>query len=188
MAANLLLNPSFEVYNYSTLVPASWVFLPSSTTGTITRGVSTTGAVFETMAWRIQYTGIATDTNKDFYLYGTSQAGSFAAGESASGSIYMSGSSTGVNVKLKLWAYNAGGSILGASNGGAVTLAATAQRVTLSYATLPANTSYVALTVTVDGIDNGDTVDLRLDGAKLEKAASSTAFWPVPNYGMMMGG
>lgn len=187
MAANLLLNPSFEVYNYSTLVPASWSSFQGTATGTITRAVSATGAVFEAKAWRIQYTGIATDTNKEFYQLQPSQSGSFAAGETAAASIYMSGAASGVSVNLRIWAYNVGGSVIGSASGSAVTLSSVPTRTTLTY-TLPANTAYAALVPYVYAIDNGNTVDLQLDGAKLEKASSATAFWPVHNHGMMMGG
>lgn len=174
MAANLLLNPSFEVDSITGGLADSWA-MGGTRTGTPV--YSLVAGRFGAKAQRVQYTGIVGDSpSKTLQLLQQfSAASSFAAGDPATFAIQVKGSSAGLTyARLYLDAYNAGAYISSASLD--ITPTSVWTRRALTRASLPVGTTRVEVFVLLGGIDNTDTVDLSFDGAKLEKSAIATAF------------
>jgi hypothetical protein len=139
---------------------------------------SITDGVYGTTAQRVEYVGQAGDTGALVDYSRASGIGTFAAGEAASASMYYKSAIAGCSLTILVQARNAAYGLLGTF---VQTLTPTAswQRVTATYANLPADTSLVTWRFQATGIDTGDTIDITIDAAQLEKGAFATSYIPT---------
>ncbi|MGB4420791.1 MAG: hypothetical protein WBI29_03270, partial [Candidatus Saccharimonadales bacterium] len=139
---------------------------------------SSVKGVYRDTALKIQYTGIPGDASDELWIGQTTSAGSFVAGDSATGSVYVKGSIAGMTFTLSLLAYQ-DNTYLGYSSTVA-TITPNWQRLSVTYTTLPVNTNKVRiLAVWVRSIDVGDSIDITLDAVQLEKGAFATSYIPT---------
>jgi len=145
-------------------------------TGWVWSGVSPVtrsivAGVYGSTAQRIVYDGVAAASAATLQFQQTTAAGTFAAAETAMGTMWLKGSRVGCTAELHLIAWNSGGSYLG---GAQVAVVPTVgwSRFSLAYASLPANTSHVLFMLKLSGIDTGDTYDLAFDACQLEKSSA----------------
>jgi len=173
---NYLLN-SYGVTNSAGKWSTSWGFA-KNVIGTPTYSLNS--GTYSSNAQRIQYIGVAGDSSGWLQPFIQSSAiSSFAAGETGTASLYLKGSvSVGVSVQIVLRAHDATTADIG---GTAATVAVNSNwtKVSATYASLPANTSYVGIYLSVNGINNGSTVDISSDAVQLEKGPFSTSYIPT---------
>ena len=105
--------------------------------------------------------------------------GTFAAGENATASAYIRGTSSGISVFLRLYAYDNSNNNIGNSADSSLALDSSWTRTQITYSNLPVNTSYVELDVFYSGIHNGDSADVYLDSAQIEKGDYATSYIPT---------
>lgn len=170
---NFIPNPSFEA---GTTLATGWTDA-NSVGGTVTYSLSTTTPSFGAKKQRVQYTSI-NDTNKLIQLISAASTnGTVAPGDSVTISIYLDGTATaGISVALRLQFMTSAGGSAGTSDGTAVTLTGTPARASYT-ATAPATTSAVRALVRITSISTGRLLDINLDGALLEKAASAGVYF-----------
>lgn len=175
---NYLKNSYFNLDSNSDGLGDSWANQSTSVTGSILNS-RTSDAVYGT-SQSLQYTGVSTDSpSKALRLGQASAIGTFVPGENATGSFWYKGSlSVGVTThQVALLAYNSSQTYLGAVTA-TINPSNTWQKATLSYA-LPANTSYVGIQFYLDGLDDGDVVDVKISAVQLEKGAFATSYIPT---------
>lgn len=171
---NLVLNSSFESDSDSD-GRANWWSVWGNSLPAVSHSLDA-DALSRTRAQRVQVTGIASGAD-GMPLYQTSAAGTFAQGENAVGSFYAKGTADGVTVQMRLSARDSYGGWLQQSQK-SFTVTNAWQRISLDYTDdnpsgLPTDTARVRLELYVWGYDTGNTVDLLIDGAQLEKSALS---------------
>jgi RHS repeat-associated protein len=121
------------------------------------------------LAQRLTYSGVAADSNEVFEPAITLAAGSFAGGDPYTFSLYLKGSLSGTGAPyIGVICRNAGGTIIDDTYAEIDAPGASWQRVQIS-GVCPANTSYVRCYLWLDGLDTGNSIDLSLDEALLEK-------------------
>lgn len=127
---------------------------------------------------RRTYTGVAGDDGTKFVGLITSQIAGFAAGEAVTASWYLMSNCVGAtNVVMNLHGYNPSAAWVGSSPNTDVGLSVAAfTRFSVTY-TLPATVDRIAVTLTANGIGNGDTVDLRVANFLIEKAAALAPYF-----------
>lgn len=118
----------------------------------------------------------ASGTYSEFYR--DSAVGTFSATEAANGSAYVSGSANDATVKVKLYVFDAASAYLGNVTGTGVALAASRQRINISYASLPANTSFVSCRVRIDST-GASVVAMNISAMQLEKATFPSPYIPT---------
>jgi hypothetical protein len=120
----------------------------------------------------VAYTAVSTDSGKliSFYIdvYG------FSEGNSATFSFDVLGNMTGASVYA--WIYARSGSSALGNVSAVLSPNASPQRVSLTYSSLPAGTTYIRTLVQVRQIDNGDVVSLAFGKVNIEKAAYSSRY------------
>lgn len=177
---NYLVNSYFSVDSNSDGIADNWApWGGGYPVGTPTYS-RVSGAVYGSYGQRIQYTGVASDNNLIFYQ--NTAAGTFATGDSATGSVYIKGSVSGTppSVSIGVLAYSSGESLLGYVQSSAITLTSSYQRVTLTYTNLPANTDHVSLRAPWSSVTaQGDTLDVTISAAQLEKGPFATSYIPT---------
>lgn len=138
-----------------------------------------TNEIIRTNVLRLQYVGLAGDTNATLVAYTNPAVGTFAAGENAAISIYIKGSTSGTtSVLLKASARDASQVHQGEVQQ-AVSLTSSFNRVTLNYPNLPTNTSIVRLSLEFRGIDLNDIVDVSVAAPQAEKGLAATSYIPT---------
>lgn len=152
-----------------------WV-IPTDVIGTPV--CSLVQGIYGTTAMRIQYTGVAGDNGKYLYIAQNTATGTFAEGESAQASFWVKATHSGVNA---LAIIDARASNNGALGNTIVNVASNGVWTRLSdvYSGLPASTSKTDLMVYFDGIHEGDTIDITIDAAQLEKGSFATSYIPT---------
>ena len=173
---NYLLNSSFEA---GTTLATNWTreYWPAGVAlGTLTVDNL---ANYQTKSQRIQISGTAADTGGYNRIWQRSAIGTFAAGENATASAYIRGTSSGISVFLRLYAYDSSNNNIGNSADSSLTLGNSWARTQITYTNLPVNTSYVELDVFYSGIHNGDSADVYLDSAQIEKGNYATSYIPT---------
>jgi hypothetical protein len=180
MAANLLTNPTGVSNNGSAWT--GWIFPASqaSYTASIVPGVK------GSTAQRLLYTGTPGNGYRQFVQI--SAAGTFAPSDPATFSCWIKvDATTGCSVALDLQVFAADGTTwLGTSTGTAIPAGGWV-RVSHTYANLPALTSRMKVSVQGTNIHAGDTFDITIDGAKLEKSATATPFAASAAPNLMLG-
>lgn len=175
-STNYCTNPSFELDTNS-----------DGTADGITQGVSITGApVYSRVAGRnggyaqrLQYAGTAGDASGDkvwwvrFQLTGV---GSFASGDTAVASFYSKVALSGVASQVVLPGYQANGTTgTGTANPALATSSEWTRRTTAL--ACGADTSRVALEIWFVSIGEGDTLDVAIDDALIEKSSVATPYF-----------
>jgi prepilin-type N-terminal cleavage/methylation domain-containing protein len=135
--------------------------------------------LYGSTAQRTMYVGTVGDSGADLTaLYGTSAVGSFAAGEAATVSLWVKTGFVGCGGQVEVTARDSGGASLGTVS--AVFTGYTLfTRVTKTYSSLPANTSFVTVNVYGNNIHNTDVWDATFDAAQLEKGTFATSYIPT---------
>lgn len=138
---------------------------------------------------RLTYTS-PSGTNKYFetQIGGTTAVGSYAPGEPATASVAIKGSASGCRVGLDICYLDAAGNDIDADVGYlSVTPDWSRASSTCSIAA-PAGTSRVLVALLVDQIDAGDSFDLTLDDALLEKSSSAGSYFDGASAGARWDG
>lgn len=166
---NYCTNPSFEIDTNADGLSDSWVlFNNCGTAPTLTRPAGRLGGY----AQRLQFTS-AGDTNKDMTLRIVSAVASFAAGEPATASFYVKGTLTGLTAGVYCASRKSDGSAISAVTiNFPLTTASGWQRYSVTYPVLPALTSLVTCDLYIANINTGNTCDVTMDDALIEKSAS----------------
>jgi len=101
-------------------------------------------------------------------------ASGFSAGGTASVSVYIKGSATGVTTKINIsdqaWVNQPTT---------AVTPTSTFTKYTVSFTCPTGTTGVYAIPILIDSVDAGDTVDLTIDAVQLEKGSAPTSYIPT---------
>ena len=123
-------------------------------------------------AQRLQYTGVSGDSNAtDYYCLNNDNIslnlGLVAAGQHATYTAWLKGSSSGCTAYLQLWAEDASYGYLGSISTTAITLSGTWTQYSTGSLTLPANTAHVFGVLAVAAVHNADTYDIYLDDSVL---------------------
>lgn len=159
----------------------SWVVVKTAT-GTPVYTLDA-GVYAAATAQRIQYTGVAGDSAGDKavqFQCAFPAAGSFAAGEAASGSAHIKARAvTGISSALTIIAYDVANSYLGAVGTDSIPVTSNLVRRAISYASLPTGTSKAIIRLTATSIGTGDTLDITIDAVQLEKGAFATSYIPT---------
>jgi prepilin-type N-terminal cleavage/methylation domain-containing protein len=168
---NYMINSDFETSGWSNN-------LASNVTGTST--VSTPTGLHGNKSQRIQYTGIPSDSNKILYFTQVIPTGNFTTGDSATLSVYIKGSFSGVNPYIDLIA-NQDSTYLGRAQTNTTTLNSNSfTKYTITYASLPIGTNNLEIRFGMaNGIDNEDYLDLTYDAIQLEKGVFATSYIPT---------
>jgi len=174
---NYLLNSSFSADSNSDGLADGWGFYNSVS------GTPVASRVFSGIygkAERVQYTGITGDSGVHVRLDSDrTVSGSFASGENAVYSAYYSGTVSGTNIMIRIYARNDSGSYLGTANA-SITLTTVPTKQTLVYSSLPAGTTSVtAGWTTADNIAPGASVDVSVAAAQVEKGPFATSYIPT---------
>jgi hypothetical protein len=156
--------PSFEL---GTTLATGW---SQTKTSAATITFSLAAGYVGTYAQRWTLTGAA-ESGKTAGIISAALPG-FSAGEAVTFSVWAKGAAvTGVAPRLDVYAYNAAHSYLGVASA-YVTFTGTWAHYSVTYASLPANTAEIKLSVLITGIDTGESVDVTVDAALAEKSAS----------------
>jgi hypothetical protein len=95
-------------------------------------------------------------------------------------SAYIKGSLSGADqLHFDIQAKAADGSYLGEADSSAFAVTSSFTRFTLTYSSLPANTSMVQFMPYITGVNSGDIIDLTFDALQLEKGAFTTSYIPT---------
>lgn len=172
---NFLVN-SYGAANDGSKWTTGWS-LADDVVGTPVRSLA--AGVYGNTAQRITHTS-AGDTNSYITWQSSSGAATFAAGEAATLSAYLSGSSSGVTVVMRISAYSSANAYLGTVATSAITLTTTKTRYAITYSSLPATTDYVTVyPLYSTALATGDTIDITIDACQLEKGAFATSYIPT---------
>ncbi|MCK9629601.1 MAG: LamG domain-containing protein [Bacteroidales bacterium] len=135
--------------------------------------------VYGQTALRIRYTSPAGESNKAITLRSpSSAAGTFAPNDSLSGSAYFINNSSGVTVDMNVVSSTSADALVGYAwqNVGAQ---ASFARVSKVYVSAGATTDHGRIDIYCSGISEGDTLDITIDAAQLEKGAFATSYIPT---------
>lgn len=178
---NYLVN-SYGAANDGSKWTTGWT-VSSSVAGTVV--YSLVPGVYGATALRIQYTGVAGDSGAYILVDQISGNGTFAATESAMASAWVKGALVGATLVPAIRAYDSAATLTGALDFAAVTPTAAWRRETAAYSNLPANTAKIMLRPgRITAIDTGDTIDITIDAAQLEKGAFATSYIPTTTTAM----
>lgn len=169
---NFLLNPSFETDSNSDGVADNWTLY--NTTGQSVAQLSA-GGLYGNNAQRSVLTAGAPNSSYFQYVQ-NSPVGSFSAGDPATFSIWVKGSSNRLVTSMLIYAFTSLGGSLGAVSTSVTALTSTWTRWSVTYSPLPANTSFCRVMWQDAAISTTEVNDYMLDGAKLEKSATPTDF------------
>lgn len=175
---NYLLNSYFEGDSNNDGQADSW-----GSAGNIT-GLATFRTMEKSVYGKSQglsYIAQSGDSNRFKTLSQQSATGTFAAGDSATLSGYLKGSSSGVTIRQLMRCYDSSGTYI-ASIGSPyfITLTDTWTKYQFSWTNLPTNTSRVqGEFVTVESIDYGDSFDILASAVQLEKGSFDTSYIPT---------
>lgn len=135
--------------------------------------------VYGQTALRIRYTSPAGESNKAITLRSpSSAAASFAPNDTACGSAYFINNSSGVTVSLNVVTSTVADALVGYT---VQTVGAQASfaRVSNVYLSAGATTDHARIDIYCSGISAGDTLDITIDAAQLEKGAFATSYIPT---------
>jgi general secretion pathway protein G len=137
--------------------------------------------VYSNSALRIRYTGQAGDSNSRIYLNsGLTGVGTFAPGDSATGDFYMKGSVIGTAYPWVLVdSDTSGGAYNGEADYAPVPITNSFALYSKTYSSMPVNTSQSQLQLIIANINPGDTIDITIDAAQLEKGSFATSYIPT---------
>jgi hypothetical protein len=127
-------------------------------------------------AQRIQYTGVAGDSNQVwFYRFGTA-SGEFSAGDDVTISFdYWGSADNGLDFFIQ--AFDASNNVIASVSLPDLVPTESVQRASLTYESLPANTDYVRFRFdAVDSCSTGDEFDVRFGAVQIEKSAYATSY------------
>jgi hypothetical protein len=134
-------------------------------------------------AERFQYTGVSGDSGYvlDFDENPGTTSGSFAAGDSATLSVYLKGALNGCGPAIiGLVAKSSSNAVLGNVSSASIYPSNTWQRYALTYPNLPTNTDHLQVQfIRVTGINPGSTVDISASAIQVEKGAFATSYIPT---------
>ena len=135
--------------------------------------------VYSSTAMRVQYTGVAGDSNASLAIVSPYTAiGTFAPGDNDAASFWVKGAATGSSTVLQNLIMSSDNTVL-AGAWLPFTLTGSWTRQIGTDISLPASTSRAATRILVEGIDTGDTVDITIDAVQLEKGAFATSYIPT---------
>lgn len=174
---NYLANPSFEI---TSGLADNWMHheVAGNYSITGTPVYSLVSGRTRGYAQRIQYTGVAGDSagNLKLYLRSVSTAnGTFASGDNCTMSFYYKGSISGVNLYIDAEMRTSADGQNG-DYSTALTPSGSWQRAT-QFHSVPPVTGRVDLNIAILNIGTGDTIDLTIDDAMIEKVASVGAYF-----------
>ena len=131
-------------------------------------------------AQRLRYQSVPGEYGHYLGLLQVTTGGTFAAGETATASFMLKASITGsVAIRLNLYARQ-GTSNIGVIDNNITTIVTKDwKRYSVTYTSLPAGTDAMMFYLYISGIDDGDTVDVSMDAAQLEKGAFATSYIPT---------
>jgi hypothetical protein len=158
----VLHNTSFETGNaYGCAYWSQW----NSFTGSPTEEQSTLGVVSGTYSLRYAYTGLAGDTTGASMM--SQKVQEFAQGDPVTGAFYISGSKSGITATIGMVAHSSSDGWLDQYETADIPLTDLPTRWEYVWPSLPANTYDVELYLYIGSVAEGDSFDIRLDGAQL---------------------
>ena len=144
-------------------------------TPTLTR--TTDNAVDGSYAGRIQYTGKTGDSGGVIALTGTlTGAGTIAPGDQVAVGFNLRGVPTGCDVRIGVRWYDSAGAYVNRSFDTLTINDTGMDRYTAVSTVAPANTSQCAIGLRIEGIADGDSVDLYFDCARIEMGTTANEY------------
>ncbi|NLE21221.1 MAG: hypothetical protein GX624_00335 [Actinobacteria bacterium] len=175
---NLLTHPSFELDEDADGMADGWTIFETAVGAPV---FSASGAAYSgAAAQRVTYAGQPGDAASIFARTLTPD-GSLAAGDACTASINVAGApaNSGCNLTLYLYAKNAANQSIGSPVSTSVPIPTSSSyaRYSVAYSSLPEGTDHVIFYVYVIGIGPSSQIDLRLDGALIERSATLGSYF-----------
>lgn len=174
---NYVKNSSFETDTNLNGVADYWN--PQNTTITSPTYSISTNSLHSSKSQLIDYSGQVGEASKSIDFYQTSSSGAFVSGESATFSIFHKGSLQGTTFRLQIQARDSSHATVGSMQLSNILTSSNWSKSSVTYSNLPANTNYLLAVFWIESIDQGDSVQLYVDSAQLEKGAFGTSFIPT---------
>lgn len=177
LGTNYVLHSSFEVdSNSDGLADAITSTSAAGATITETRQLSRDFVVDGNYSQRLTVSDVSVAPSDALYRvnFPTTAVGSFAPGESLVASIYIRGTWSGIsNAQVACAAYTSASGYITEVAGSVLTTAPSNGwvRISATFQNLPANTSRVNMRVYLNGVGVGDSFDIYLDAAQIEKVS-----------------
>lgn len=179
-ATNYATNPSFETDTDADGLADGWEkYNPTGTSVPTASAAAPLTGSRHSRAQRVTCVGVAGDANVLRGINSASTAvGSFAPGEVATASaLVLAPTVSGGTLRLYISAFAAGDTFIADTANLTITPSAEVSRISLTTQALPANTSRVRLYLIMDGVSEGDALDLTIDDVLIEKSPFPTPYF-----------